>query len=443
MFLNYLKLAIKVLGRRKFFTFISLFGISFTLMILMIVTAFLDTQIGKNAPLTNSDELVFTDMIIMKLMVPDTTNIVDSNLMDGVMRYDTTFDIGERQTSYSSSSFGFWMLDQHVRDVEPKKNFSLYSSGHSFDLFLNNNKLTLYGIYTDAPYWDIFDFQFIEGKSYSAQSVENQEQVVVMTDKAAEKYFGRSRDIVGESIELGKKEYKIIGLIKPSLTSESFVHSDLYFPYTNIDPRYLEDREMQGGFNGVFQVDNPKQRESLIDAIAFFGDNFNMPNPERFNDLTLIGKTFFTSYAYQLVTFYDDPKKSAWIALVILSGLLFLFLLLPTLNLININVSRIMERSSEIGVRKAFGASQGQILTQFIFENIILTFLGGVIGLILAVALQRVINASQLLGDLEMQFNYRVFLYAVLICLVFGIISGFIPARRMSKLHVVNALKQA
>lgn len=442
MFVNYLKLAIKVLGRRKFFTFISLFGISFTLMILMLVTAFLDTQIGKNAPLSNSDEMVFADRIILRMVKPDTVYQIDSTLLDGVMRYDTTEEMVENQSSYSSSSFGFWMLDQHLRTVEPKENYSLFSTGHSYDIFLNNNKLTFFALYTDAPYWEIFDFNFTEGQAFTDQAVRNQEQVLIMTEKSAEKYFGRSQGVVGELVDLGDKQFKVIGLVKPSLSAEHFVHADIYLPYTNLDPRFLEDGDMQGPFDAVYQVASPSQRESLIESLAFFAEQFDLPNPEQYNQLTINGKTFFTAYAHQLIHF-DDPKKSAWVALVILSGLLFLFLLLPTLNLININVSRIMERSSEIGVRKAFGASRGQILTQFIFENIILTFIGGLLGLAFALGLQRMINNSQLLGDMQMQFNYRVFLYAMVICLVFGIISGFIPARRMSKMHVVNALKQA
>jgi putative ABC transport system permease protein len=59
-------------------------------------------------------------------------------------------------------------------------------------------------------------------------------------------------------------------------------------------------------------------------------------------------------------------------------------MLLPTLNLVNVNITRIMERSSEIGVRKAFGASSRTLVYQFIVENLILTFLGGFIGMVLS-----------------------------------------------------------
>lgn len=116
--------------------------------------------------------------------------------------------------------------------------------------------------------------------------------------------------------------------------------------------------------------------------------------------------------------------------------------MLPTLNLINLNVSRIMERSSEIGVRKAFGATQSNILGQFIVENIVQTILGGLLGMGLAMIMIKMINDAGLLGDIILKVNYKFYVYSLIICLIFGLLSGLLPAYRMSKLHVVNALKQ-
>jgi putative ABC transport system permease protein len=116
-------------------------------------------------------------------------------------------------------------------------------------------------------------------------------------------------------------------------------------------------------------------------------------------------------------------------------------MLLPTLNLVNINVTRILERSSEIGVRKAFGASSKTLVYQFIVENLILTFLGGLIGIVLSIIILQIINSADLIANLELSLNFTVLSIALLICLVFGLLSGVYPAWRMSKLNVVNALK--
>jgi putative ABC transport system permease protein len=118
-------------------------------------------------------------------------------------------------------------------------------------------------------------------------------------------------------------------------------------------------------------------------------------------------------------------------------------MILPTVNLININVSRILERASEIGVRKAFGASSWTLVGQFIVENVMLTMIGGVIGFLGSIFVLRAISASGLIPYAEFNLNYRIFIYGLLLALFFGLFSGVYPAWKMSRLNPVQALKGA
>ena len=102
-----------------------------------------------------------------------------------------------------------------------------------------------------------------------------------------------------------------------------------------------------------------------------------------------------------------------------------------------------MDRSSEIGVRKAFGASSSTLVLQFIVENILLTLLGGVIAIILSIVVLKVINNSHFLQNTVLNVNFTVVFYAIIASLVFGFFSGVYPAWRMSKLNAVDALKQS
>jgi putative ABC transport system permease protein len=120
-----------------------------------------------------------------------------------------------------------------------------------------------------------------------------------------------------------------------------------------------------------------------------------------------------------------------------------LFMLLPAVNLMNLNTSRIMERASEIGVRKAFGASSRTLVGQFIIENVVLTLVGAAIGFVLAAWLLNAINASGVIQYAALHLNYRIFAWGVALALVFGLLSGVYPAWRMSRLHPVQALKGA
>jgi putative ABC transport system permease protein len=149
--------------------------------------------------------------------------------------------------------------------------------------------------------------------------------------------------------------------------------------------------------------------------------------------------TYFVGYMRNI--FGDGETSGLKTFYAIMSIFVFLFLLLPTVNLVNINISRIMERYSEIGVRKAFGASSRTLVLQFVVENIILTCLGGLIGIVLATLLIAVFNGSEMVPNAHLAINTSVLGYCILTCFVFGIISGVYPAWRMSRMQVVTALK--
>lgn len=123
------------------------------------------------------------------------------------------------------------------------------------------------------------------------------------------------------------------------------------------------------------------------------------------------------------------------------AGLALLFMLLPALNLVNINISRILDRSSEIGVRKAFGATGGALIGQFLVENVFLTLLGGLLGLALAAGALHLLNFSGLIAYTQFGINGRVFGVALTAILFFGLLSGVYPAYKMSRLNPVKALK--
>jgi putative ABC transport system permease protein len=122
---------------------------------------------------------------------------------------------------------------------------------------------------------------------------------------------------------------------------------------------------------------------------------------------------------------------------------MLLFMLLPIMNLLNINISRILDRSSEIGVRKSFGATSGHLVRQFIVENLVVTGLGGLLGFVLAILTLALIAGTGLLPNESFQFNYRVIALGLLYVLVFGVLSAAYPAWKMSRLDPVHALKGA
>jgi putative ABC transport system permease protein len=167
-----------------------------------------------------------------------------------------------------------------------------------------------------------------------------------------------------------------------------------------------------------------------------------LPDPKQYRAIVAPFETKVEGFARMMPTGdRKDPESQIWKLIGFLSALALLFVLVPTVNLININISRIMERASEIGVRKAFGARSRTLVGQFLIENILLTLVGSLIGFVLSLLTLRAITQSGVFTYAHFSLNPRVFVYGIVAALAFGLLSGVYPAWRMSRLNPVDALK--
>jgi putative ABC transport system permease protein len=154
-------------------------------------------------------------------------------------------------------------------------------------------------------------------------------------------------------------------------------------------------------------------------------------------------ETLFATFARILLR--TGPGQGGFVAKLvgILAGLALAFMTLPALNLVNLSVSRALERASEIGVRRAFGASRAALVGQFVLENVLLTLIGGAIALVLTEAVLRGLTASGLIPYADLHLNPHIFAWGLAFALVFGVGSGAWPAWRLARLHPVEALRGA
>lgn len=443
MISNYIKLALRVLGRRKFFTFISLFGISFTLGILMVIFSFLQGELGSNSPNSNKDDLILIETLRLQRIHYDTIPSIDTVMVNGVEVFDTTMETRQRGSSRWNSSMNNGIGEDFLSDLPSAKNTTVFNAGSQYDVYVNGIKLNLKTLYSDANYWDIFDHKIIEGRVFDQTDMDQANKITVISTKTAQEYFGTMDNIVDREILLDGKNFKVIGVYQDQGKVIPYISPDLVIPYSNMTLSH-QDSYYHGYFTTVIQKKSESFAKTVKDEIAHAATLIPMDHPskpEGYNELIFLPTTYNEMFAQGI---YGDPDaaKSLSVMTWILLGLLTFFIVLPTLNLINLNVSRIMERSSEIGVRKAFGAHQGNIIFQFIIENIIQTILGGLIGLVIAISLIKFVNNSGFMGTNTMVFNTKFFIYSLLITILFGVVSGFLPAYRMSKLNIVNALKE-
>ncbi|MES2645302.1 MAG: FtsX-like permease family protein [Bacteroidota bacterium] len=410
MLKNYFKIAIAVLKRRKFFTFISLFGISFTLTILIVLTAFVDNVTSANYPETNRDRSLYI------------TSLQQKNV---------------KQFSQRTGPASFYYLNHYVSTLKTPDKVAIASFFMPTNTYVNNKKLVINLKYTNDAFWDVMEYDFIEGKPYSLQQINNSEKVAVITENTKSDYFGDVPNVVGKYIEADNVQYRVCGVVKSVPVIMPISYADLYVPYTVSKTDY-KHHDLMGNYTAVILA---KSKSDLPKIKAEYASVASKIKPDAgFDKLTTTAAPYLASFLSS--TPLGDPETGKVGKLVfIVSIFVLLFMLLPTLNLININISRIMERSSEIGVRKAFGASGITLVGQFIVENIILTFLGAVIGIVLSLIILQVINNSNLIANMHLSINLTVLFFSLIACLVFGLLSGVYPAWRMSKLQVVTALK--
>ncbi|NEM98710.1 ABC transporter permease [Pontibacter burrus] len=409
MLKNYFKIAWKVLLRRKFFTFISLFGISVTLMVLMVITAMLNQVFGTHTPEKKMDRMLFVTWLHMT---------------------------GDGTEMNSGPSYSF--LNRFVRPLNTPELITIYSSNFTTFNFTQGSKLNMQTRYTDSNFWRVMDFEFIDGGGFGDAAVETAQKVAVINEATSIKNFG-TVDAVGKTLTLDDSNYRVVGVVKNVAATRTESYSEVWVPYTTTKAD-LNDPHYGGNFRAVLLA---KDKAAIDDVKKeFYGAMAKVPMMpgEDFTVLKVFADTNTEGFAREISRSVDNEVNTALLYGVVIGGMFF-FMLIPTLNLVNINISRIMERASEIGVRKAFGASSNTLVLQFLFENIFLTIIGGTIGILLAVGALHLINNSGFIPYAQLGLNVPVLLFSLLICLFFGILSGVYPAYKMSKLHPASVLK--
>jgi putative ABC transport system permease protein len=410
MFLSYLKLAWRGWQRRKFFTGISLFGISFTLMMLVVVYALFDHAVGARTPERRADRLLFINRMVLK--------------GPGTM---------------GSSALGYSFLQRHVSTLRLPEAVALSEAFPiNIALYVGQQAVKADRRYTDAALWQVLDFDFVAGRPYNAAEVRDAAHVIVLNATVARRCFGSETAAVGRAVQLDGQPYRVLGVVADVPTARELTYAECWLPVTT-----TADDLRRPDYLGEYQAIVLARRAADVPAVQAEYQRVvaSLPLPEKqYKEIRSYARTLLAHYMadHSNDAGPDGNAAAFWRRWL---GLGLLFMLLPALNLVNINVSRTLERSAEIGVRKAFGATAGRLAGQFLVENLLLTLLGGLLGLGLAAAVLHLLNGSHLIPYAHLALSGRVFGLGLGLALVFGLLSGAYPAYKMSKLPAIKALK--
>ena len=305
--------------------------------------------------------------------------------------------------------------------------------------FLNGRRVQEWLKRTDGAYWKILDFRFLEGGPITDADVASGRMVAVINQTTRQRFFGGA-PALGRTIEVDGQRFTVIGVV-PDVPILRFVpFSDVWVPYTTAKGDDYK-HEWVGDFMGLLLLKDPSKLDITRDELWSRTRTVKVSTGTEVQELAATPETLFDTIGRMLTGNGSGEGYGYGRRLeIVLAVGAALFMLLPAVNLVNLNISRIMERAPEIGVRKAFGASSWTLVGQFVVENVFLTLVGAAIGLAITALLLRAINASGVILYAELTLNYRIFGWGVVLAVAFGLLSGVYPAWRMSRMHPVQAL---
>ena len=253
--------------------------------------------------------------------------------------------------------------------------------------------------------------------------------------------FFDGKPAVGQTLEADGQRFRVIGVVEDVSELRQVPYAEIWVPYTTAKTDAYK-REVMGDWNAIALARTKAAMPGIHEEFNSRLLRAELPDPKHYQAIVAPFETKFESFARNMpTTDRKNPESQVWRLIGLLTGLALLFVLIPTVNLVNINISRIMERASEIGVRKAFGAPARTLVGQFLVENVLLTLVGALGGFVLSLLTLRIIERSGVFAYAHFTLNPRVFAYGIGLAILFGLISGVYPAWRMSRLNPVDALK--
>jgi putative ABC transport system permease protein len=306
---------------------------------------------------------------------------------------------------------------------------------------------------TEPRFFRFFDLRFVEGAPFTKDDFDAGRNMAVITEELRDLIFGHGQAAVGKSVSIGNIEWRVCGVVEtPSVLMEQSA-ADVYVSYSAEGVNLLNASDWHGSPLTLYFSVPSSRRAAFMDELKAVEARYNAVHRDRPVDVT----ARLTTYHHQVLEsfgymFPGYGESSYWWLTPV--TLLLLLLIVPALNLSGMVASRMERRLPEMAIRKAFGAKRRWLLSQVVAENMVLTLMGGFVGLCLAwtalygwrdwvfyiLSDNRSLYAATPIIRGEMLFGPAIFLVALMVCMVLNVLAATVPAWWSLKKPIVESM---
>jgi putative ABC transport system permease protein len=308
-----------------------------------------------------------------------------------------------------------------IAAVAPVRNTSLST------IYLQNARSTP-TVGSTPDYFQINRWSLAEGRFFTEAEYKSGAAVAVIGNTARKELFG-SENPVGQKIRLGRASVEVIGLLAAKGQAGMGDQDDtIIVPLTSLQRRMIGKTSSRDiGMISISAADNTDSTVLIADLNSLLRQRRNL-QPNQDNNFTVLDTRQIA----------DTLSSSTRVMTMLLAAVAGVSLVVGGIGIMNIMLVSVTERTREIGIRLAIGATAREVLLQFLVEAVTLSCIGGLVGLALALALCAVI--APLIG-VSFTFNLQINTIAFLFSAAVGVVFGFAPARRAARLDPIDALR--
>ncbi|GBD34315.1 Macrolide export ATP-binding/permease protein MacB [bacterium HR35] len=284
----------------------------------------------------------------------------------------------------------------------------------------NNRNTTVLGV--DIGFFTVRNMEIENGNLFTDEQIRSYSKVAILGNQIAKDLFG-DVDPIGKKIKIRNLTFRVIGILKAK-GSTGFVSYDdfVIIPYT-VMQKQLAGTEY---FNSIaVKVDSKENIEKVREEIT-----------NRLTVLHRVDEPDFTVFSQEdILSTLTSIINTFTIFLSFIAGV---SLLVGGIGIMNMMLTSVTERTKEIGLRKAVGARNSDILNQILLESVFITLLGGIFGILLGILISYGVSK---IANITTYISLKAILISVIVSTAIGLIFGYYPAKRASNLDPIVALR--